>query len=338
MMKKLSGLFLILLLFGCKSQQFSPKVPDFEPSHDRAGYIKNYKDLAILEMQRSGIPASITLAQALLESDNGNSRLAREANNHFGIKCHSDWKGDRIFHDDDKKGECFRVYKDVYKSYQDHSDFIANGRRYQFLFDLEPTDYKAWAKGLKKAGYATSRHYADLLIKIIDDNQLYRYDRGGSSYAAYGARETEKVLGDVDNFSISTQKHQIYNHNRIDYIIVKKGDRFNSLTRELEMLPWELYKYNELTEDSTLREGQILYIQPKRLKAAHGYNFHKVKEGETMYRIAQMYGIKLSRLYQLNLMEEGTEPVHGQKLNLRKKRKESFQTKQDTLKIKKDSL
>ena len=149
-------------------------------SIERKDYIKEYNSLAIKEMKRSGIPASITLAQAMLESDNGNSTLARKANNHFGIKCHSSWKGAKVYHDDDKRNECFRKYKSIYSSYIDHSDFITNNNRYQFLFELSLSDYKAWAKGLQKAGYATSRTYAELLIKIIDNNQLYVYDQGGS--------------------------------------------------------------------------------------------------------------------------------------------------------------
>lgn len=326
MTKKILLIIIPIIIVSCKVQQ----VPDSSvryTSLSRQKYIENYKDLAINEMKRSGIPASITLAQALLESDNGNSTLARKANNHFGIKCHNGWKGGRIYHDDDKRGECFRIYKTVYESYINHSDFIIKGQRYAFLFEFDPTDYKSWARGLQKAGYATSKTYAHLLIKIIEDNQLYVYDKGGTlnfTDKSNDLHDSDKVhLADVDKFSVQINKHRIYNKNRIDFIIVKKGDTFKSLTEEFELLPWELYKYNELNDDAELEEGQILYLQPKRNRAEHGSDFHKVAEGETMYNISQMYGIKLKKLYDKNRMEMGTEPEPGQKLWLRKRKPET---------------
>ncbi|MCB2195002.1 MAG: glucosaminidase domain-containing protein [Bacteroidetes bacterium] len=324
MTKKLFLLIIPIIAVSCKVKQVQRTPTNNNSTYvslERRDYIKQYKDLAIIEMRRSKIPASITLAQALLESDNGNSTLARRANNHFGIKCHSNWKGPKVHHDDDRRGECFRKYKTVYESYADHSDFIVRGARYAFLFELSPTDYKSWAKGLQKAGYATSRTYASMLIRIIEDNQLYVFDQGGTlsfDEPVNDADSEEVVLGDVDNFQIYPNKHRVYSKNRIDYIIVKKGDTFKNITEELGMLPWELYKYNEIEEDAKLVEGQILYVQPKRNKAEHGFDFHTVQEGETMYSISQLYGIKLSKLYEKNLMEEGTEPEIGQKLWLRK--------------------
>ncbi len=326
MTKKILLLIIPIIIVSCKVQQVSDSSVKYT-SLSRQNYIENYKDLAINEMKRTGIPASIKLAQAMLESDNGNSTLARKANNHFGVKCHNSWKGGTIYHDDDKKGECFRGYKTVYESYIDHSDFIVNGRRYSFLFEHDPTDYKSWARGLQKAGYATSRTYANLLIKIIEDNQLYVFDRGGTlNFTSNEENEydSDQVnLADVDNFTVQIKKHKVYNKNRIDYIIVKKGDTFKSLTEEFELLSWELYKYNELEEGAALNEGQILYLQPKRNRAEHGFDFHTVSEGETMYKISQMYGIKLKKLYEKNRMEMDTEPEPGQKLWLRKRKPES---------------
>jgi LysM repeat protein len=326
MTKKILLLIIPIIIVSCKVQQVSDSSVKYT-SLSRQNYIENYKDLAINEMKRTGIPASIKLAQAMLESDNGNSTLARKANNHFGVKCHNSWKGGTIYHDDDKKGECFRRYKTVYESYIDHSDFIVNGRRYSFLFEHDPTDYKSWARGLQKAGYATSRTYANLLIKIIEDNQLYVFDRGGTlnfTSNEENEHDSDQVnLADVDNFTVQINKHKVYNKNRIDYIIVKKGDTFKSLTEEFELLSWELYKYNELEEGATLKEGQILYLQPKRNRAEHGFDFHTVSEGETMYKISQMYGIKLKKLYEKNRMEMDTEPEPGQKLWLRKRKPES---------------
>ena len=324
MTKKLLLLLIPLFVVSCKVQQApksTPKTKSNFTSLDRREYINNFKDLAIKEMYRDKIPASITLAQAVLESDNGNSTLARTANNHFGIKCHSGWKGGKVYHDDDKRNECFRKYNSVYDSYKDHSDFIAKGTRYAFLFDLKPTDYKSWAKGLQKAGYATSKTYASMLIKIIEDNQLYVFDKSGSlsngSSDEFAPDSQEVILADVDNFTIYTEKHRIYSKNRIDYLIVKKGDTFKSITEELGMLSWELYKYNEIEEGVKLQEKQILFIQPKRNKAEHGSDFHIVKKGESIHAISQMYGIKIKKLYGMNLMEEVDEPVVGQKLWLR---------------------
>ncbi|MGM0496548.1 MAG: glucosaminidase domain-containing protein [Bacteroidota bacterium] len=297
-----------------------------EPSSKGVEYIKDYKDLAIREMKRTGIPASITLAQGMLESDYGNSTLARNAKNHFGIKCHNLWKGPRVYHDDDRKAECFRKYNDVYESYEDHSKFLTQTSRYEFLFDYKPTQYKAWAKGLKKAGYATSRTYSKKLIELIERYKLYRFDspegRDVASSEETFSRSSEN-LGNVDDFEISHPGHTVRMKNRIDYIIVKKGDTFDSLNEELEMLPWELRKYNDLEEDSELEPGQVLYLQPKRNKAAVGNNYHIVKEGDTMHSISQLYGIKLEKLYKKNNMEEGDEIEPGKKLWLRSQKPES---------------
>lgn len=281
-------------------------------------YIAKYKDVAIYQMKSQGVPASIILAQGLLESDNGNSRLAVKANNHFGIKCHKTWNGPTLYEDDDKKNECFRKYGNPEKSYKDHSDFLRGARRYSLLFDLKSTDYKGWAYGLKKAGYATNPHYAEMLIKIIEENELYAYDQGVS----VEVESPTKGMGvDVDHFEIDMNKHcKVYTRNRIKYIVVKKGDTFETLTKEFELLPWQLSKYNELTKDSSLREGQELYIQPKRCRAEINHSVHVVEAGETMYSISQMYGVKMKKLYRKNRMKFGDQPEVGQVIHLRKRK------------------
>jgi LysM repeat protein len=278
----------------------------------RQEYIEQYKDIAIKEMKRTGVPASITLAQGALESGDGNSRLAQKANNHFGIKCH-DWKGKKIRHDDDENNECFRKYKSAYDSYRDHSNFLTSKQRYASLFELEPTDYKGWAEGLKKAGYATSKNYDKALIRIIEENELYAYDQGVEILKKPDIGEA-LVATAVD----IAGSRKIFENNRINYIIAKAGDTYASITSDLELLPWELRKYNELDEGAKIDSGQILYIQPKRKKAEAGKNTHIVREGETMYDISQLYGIKLAELYKKNLMEQGTEPEVSQTLQLRK--------------------
>ena len=278
----------------------------------RQEYIFMYKDLAVKEMKRTGIPASITLAQGVLESGNGNSRLARKANNHFGIKCH-DWKGKKIRHDDDLKNECFRKYKSANKSYEDHSDFLTSKKRYSFLFALEPTDYKKWAEGLKEAGYATSKNYDKTLIKIIEEEQLYAYDQGIDIL-----KTKDSLLASLNNSQNKIQVIRTLEMNRIKYIIAKPGDSYSSISDEFDLLPWELKKYNDLSEVSKIDSGQIFYIQPKRNKAEAGKKTHSVKEGETMHYISQLYGIKLNVLYEKNLLEVGTQPETGQVLQLRK--------------------
>ncbi len=281
-------------------------------------YIDTYKDIAINEMDRSGIPASITLAQGLLESKNGNSRLATKGNNHFGIKCH-DWKGQKMYHDDDERRECFRKYKSAGESYIDHTDFLMNSPRYEFLFYLDETDYRGWAKGLKKAGYATSPNYANSLIDIIEENELYIYDKPQK----LKKKRVNKDLADIDKqeFEITEPHRKILVRNRINYILAREGDTYQSITEEMEMMPFELARYNEFARDSKIEVGQLIYLQPKRRKASVEFKYHTVEEGENMYHISQMYGIKGKHLYRMNRMKEGDEPEEGVILNLRKAKK-----------------
>ncbi len=274
----------------------------------RTEYINKYKDIAISEMKRTGVPASIKLAQGMLESGNGNSTLAVKGNNHFGIKCHNNWKGKGIRHNDDKKRECFRRYKHVEESFIDHSDFLSSTSRYAFLFDLEPTDYKGWARGLKKAGYATSPTYAEALIRIIEENELFVYD----------LTDMKKRIKDEPYRIAETAERTVYQRNRVKYIISREGDSFESIRKEMKLLPFQLFKYNELEQGDSIYPGQVLYIQPKRNRAEAGNNYHIVKEGEKMHDISQQYAIKLDKLYEKNLMEYGTEPDAGKKLSLRK--------------------
>jgi LysM repeat protein len=282
-------------------------------------YIEKYKGIAVDEMKRSGIPASITLAQGMLESDNGNSSLAVKANNHFGIKCHKTWNGKKMYQDDDKENECFRKYASAEDSYNDHTDFIVNTSRYASLFDLKSDDYKNWAKGLKKAGYATSPTYAKDLIKIIEENELFRLDKGDFSRPIKNTIKRSDHVKD-DDFFVDIRRRKIFERNRIKYILVEKGDDLAKITKDMDMLSWELPKYNELPKDTPLTPGQVLYIQPKRWRAEVGKDFHTVQQGETMYFVSQLYGVKLRKLYRKNRMEPGTQPEVGQKLWLRNKK------------------
>lgn len=291
----------------------------------REDYVETYAPLAIKEMQRYGIPASITLAQGILESASGNSYLARVANNHFGIKCH-DWTGPSVHRDDDLKNECFRKYKHPIESFEDHSKFLTSRQRYRFLFDLKVTDYKSWARGLKKAGYATDPKYAHRLIQIIEENELFLYDRGVKVEFTEDEVISERKKSKkepLDNFVIEPyNSHQVYSNNKVDYVKVRPGDSFQSISQEFNLRDWELFKYNDLKEDAYLVSGQVLYIQPKRTRSKN-YEYHIVKEAETLRQISQRYGIRLRSLYKKNRMDKGTLPKVGQRIYLKKRKPSS---------------
>lgn len=286
----------------------------------RKEYINRYKNVAIKEMKRSGVPASITLAQGILESGDGNSTLAVDGNNHFGIKCHKDWNGKTIRHDDDKRNECFRKYKTADESFRDHSDFLTKHSRYAFLFEYKLTDYKSWARGLKKAGYATHSKYDKLLIGIIEDNNLNKYVDKNYKFDDDIVVEEHVVADANDDNTINPFGNNIKTDNRINYVVAKEGDTFITIAERCEVRPWQLYKYNELPSGAEIIPGQRLYIQPKRRKAAVGNNYHTIKPGENMYIISQKYGIKLKHLYRLNNLEYSREPDIGYTISLRKKR------------------
>lgn len=277
-------------------------------------------------MIRTGVPASITLAQGMLESDFGRSRLAREGNNHFGIKCHNGWTGETIYHNDDRRNDCFRSYENAQKSFFDHSDFLKNGSRYQFLFEIPANDYKSWAHGLKKAGYATNPDYANLLIRKIEQYDLSALD---SEYLSSGKKKGNPVNPvRTDNISnkqltasvgneVMARVPRVMETNRIQYIIVRDGDTREKIENEFQLLKWELPKYNELGPDFVPVQGQILYLQPKREKAEPGKEYYTSVEGDTMYLISQKFGIRLKSIYEMNRMALGTEPEAGRKIWLR---------------------
>jgi hypothetical protein len=289
----------------------------------RQQYIEAHKFDAVRDMKKTGVPASITLAQACLESQDGNSRLAREANNHFGIKC-SDWTGPYIIEDDDRKDECFRKYSTTLESYDDHSLFLRTRPRYAFLFEYERTDYKSWARGLKKAGYATDPGYADRLIKIIEDNQLHLFDQmDETDLTASVANEVPaEVVADRKVFVPSVtvvnafDRREILDNNGVDYVVARKGDSFKSLAKELELGYWQLPKYNEMDLYAQLNEGQIVYLKPKRSESKQG--MYVVKPGDSILSIAQSFGIKSKYIYKYNGLQPGDTVQPGQQLTLKK--------------------
>lgn len=293
----------------------------FAKGYTRKDYIKKFKSLAVREMERTGIPASITLAQGLLESGNGNSKLAVKGNNHFGIKCH-DWKGPSMKMDDDKRNECFRKYSNAYESYKDHSKFLTTRSRYAFLFKYNSDDYKRWAHGLKKAGYATNPKYARLLIKIIEEEGLNKLDQKGGGEDLYIEKPTGTDLADIDSdLEIDPFGARLEIANGIHFIVTKKGDTFFSIEKSLDVTRKKLLKYNDLPKNYILQIGQRLYLHNKRGKAARGYNFHRVKEGETLYSIAQEYGVKLKRICKFNGVKKNYRVEAGERIWLRNKKR-----------------
>lgn len=273
-------------------------------------YIDQYKDLAIEQMKKYRIPASITLAQGLLESGAGRSELARKGNNHFGIKCHG-WQGAKTYFDDDARGECFRAYDNVYESYEDHSRFLVNGRRYSKLFSLRTTDYKGWARGLKAAGYATNPQYANKLIEIIRLYDLDQYDSAKSYDKFFAKRSKDR--------SVNGYLHPIYQFNKNYYIKARSGDTFRSIAREVNISYRSLAKYNERDKNDVLAEGDIVYLKKKRKNAPKEYKgrLHYVKAGESMYSISQLYGIRLKNLYKINRLQPDYQIRVGDGLLLR---------------------
>lgn len=261
----------------------------------RTDYVELWKTEAIRQMKEHNIPASITLAQGILESGSGNSELAVKGKNHFGIKCHG-WTGKTMYVDDDKKGECFRVYKSADESYEDHSAFLNKYDRYAFLFDLKIDDYKGWAKGLKKAGYATNPQYPELLIKLIEDLELDQYDKG---MVPEIVAQPELIAA---NESMSNKHEVAIKGKRTKYIVAKKGDTFYKIAEEFGLTLGQLYRYNDFDpKKDFLEEGDKVYINNKRV----GTIFKKkkeitVKEEASLNQISQEYGIKASSLARIN--------------------------------------
>lgn len=333
-MLKRGTLFIILIssifLTSCsasrqaaRTKTDSPPITVVSTGNAELDYINTYRDIAISEMKRTGVPASITLAQGMVESNYGRSELARKGNNHFGIKCHN-WTGGKIYHDDDKKNDCFRKYNSSEESFRDHSDFLKNGSRYSFLFNLSPTDYEGWARGLKKAGYATNPDYANMIIRKIEEENLSVYDKGYTA-AARSVKTLTKEPGIESNSDVTAslgdgifaKASRVMVINRIEYIIVKDGDTREELEEQFNLLRWELPRYNELKNDFRLVPGQVLYLQPKRDKADVGKDNYTFSEGDTMHSVSQKFGVKLKSLYEMNRMAEGTQPEPGEKLWLR---------------------
>jgi len=283
-------------------------------------YIERFKDAAIAEMQRTGVPAAITLAQGIHESSAGQSDLVVASNNHFGIKCKSGWTGETVFHDDDAKGECFRKYNDPIESYKDHSDFLKNRPNYTALFKLDPTDYEGWAYGLKKAGYATNPKYPQILIKIIKDYNLQEY-----SLIALGKKnkgDDNIVLAsntsnnDLKTVTQNTYPNGVFKINETNVVFVSKGTSFLAIAQKYDVSLPLLFEYNEMTPQDIATTDRLMFLQRKRRIGAKAT--HMVVAGETLKDIAQTEGIRLENLLAFNFLREDMQPESGQIVYLQK--------------------
>lgn len=309
------------------------------PNEDIVYYITQYADIAINEMVRTGVPASIKIAQGILETQAGKSKLVAESNNHFGIKCKSNWDGPKVYHDDDAQGECFRKYKDAISSYKDHSDFLKLQPRYASLFELDVDDYKGWAWGLKKAGYATNPIYAETLIKFIEDYQLnilndYAEDEEQEKYdlsdyigeitknGLTPSTGTTKSSSSFSNKKISYPE-DVFKINNVKVIYATEGTSLLAVAKKYKIALPKLLSYNELPKsNSVLKKSELVFLQPK--KSVGNKSIHRVKRNESLRDISQHEGIKLASLLQYNQLKANSKLKVGQKLNLKPKKGTSY--------------
>ena len=327
MMKKLFPfLFALLLPLSLFAQTLQEK------------YINTYSDIAVQEMLRSGVPASITLAQGILESGSGQSSLAVKGNNHFGIKCHKGWTGRTMHRDDDARNECFRVYDSAAQSFRDHSDFLRYRDRYKFLFDLERTDYKGWAYGLKQAGYATDPKYPAKLIKYIEEYELTRFDIVPEEVEAALPEAPNKIeepvavrptaapsviSDEADSVQPSEDFHfalsrQLFSLNGVPFVYAMEGETYASIAKEYHLFKWEILRYNEVEKGAVPAPGEIVYLQAKKNQAPKGLEMYIVAEdGEDFHAICQRFGVRQKAIMKLNGFTAPVELQEGDSIKLR---------------------
>jgi LysM repeat protein len=313
-----------ILLIG---MLFSQMLPAQTPEQVNA-YINTYKFIAIAEMQRSGVPASIILAQGIHETGAGTSDLVIASNNHFGIKCKSGWTGQTVYHDDDAKGECFRSYNAAADSYRDHSDYLSQTPRYAFLFRLSPEDYQDWAYGLKRAGYATNIKYPQILIKLIEDYDLEKYSliamgRLPAEQPADGTLAKEMMRESLKGFVDSSMQSPApaasypdgaFSINAAKVIYAKAGVSLLSLSNQYDIPLSHLLEFNDMNQEDILSNAQLIFLQRKR--KIGDSPFHIVQSGESMYIICQMEGIRYENILEYNRLRPGEEPAPGEKIYL----------------------
>ena len=332
-MKKVLIAIALLLGFMVSAQR--------DPGTPQERYIARFASIAVSEMYRSGVPASITLAQGIIESRSGQSALAADGNNHFGIKCHNSWNGRTMLADDDRKDECFRVYDSAEESFRDHSDFLRYRDRYKFLFDFPVTDYKSWAYGLKQAGYATDPSYAAKLIQCVENYNLSRFDRmtvaealaeGGADAEEPSAQDDVEEMpdsplkieageiyrgkaGEEYRFSLS---RTLYSRNGVPFVYAVEGETYASIAKSNHLLLREILKFNDIPGGGELHAGDVVYLEPKKSKTVRGLDKYIVGEdGETFHGICQRFAVKEKAIRKLNGLPAGYQPKEGDELLLR---------------------
>ena len=285
-------------------------------------YVEKYAPMAVREMLRSGVPASITLAQGMLESGNGESKLATKGKNHFGIKCHKGWTGKSMKVDDDARGECFRVYDSVEESYRDHSDFLRYRDRYKFLFDLDRTDYKGWAYGLKKAGYATDPSYAAKLIRYIEDNNLSRFDVLKEVEAEEMPLPPHRIEAPVltmsdEEFHFPLTR-ELYSVNGVPFVYSLEGETYKSIAKHYHLFHREILRFNDLKRDAPLAPGTVVYLAHKKNRSPKGLDKYIVEEdGEDFHAICQRFALKEKAVLKMNGLSKAPSLREGDELKLR---------------------
>lgn len=268
-------------------------------------YVARYHTMAVDQMKRHGVPASITLAQGILESNAGRSMLAVKANNHFGIKVGGEWTGPYIVRSDDRPDDRFRKYRSVEESYEDHSLFLRRPR-YAALYELEPTDYVGWARGLKAAGYATNPSYAQLLINIIEQHNLMQYDRLPGTSGGYGMPDEDFL-------------HRVRLCNDVVYVVVRQGETFSDIAKAADIRESRLRSYNEVDRHYRLKAGDRVFLNRKKPHVERSLRgtAHRIVAGQSMYDIAQMYGVKVEKLYKWNRLNDDYYPTEDDMLILK---------------------
>ncbi|MBO5563363.1 MAG: glucosaminidase domain-containing protein [Bacteroidales bacterium] len=311
------------------------------PQTPQERYIAKYATIAVNEMYRTGVPASITLAQGIIESRSGQSMLATEGNNHFGIKCHRGWNGRSVRADDDAKNECFRAYDNAEESFRDHSDFLRYRDRYKFLFDLATTDYKGWAYGLKQAGYATDPAYASKLIKCVEDYGLARFDTmtlqeslsdGGAEAQAPQKAEEAAVIPEsplkieagetlgssgIEQYRFSLSR-ELYSRNGVPFIYSTAGETYGSIARDNHLFLREILRYNDLKADGSPDPGTVVYLDAKKKKASKGLDKYIVGgDDETLHEICQRFAVREKSVRKMNAFPADYQPREGDEILLR---------------------
>ena len=312
-----------------------------EPGTPQQRYISRYAPIAVNEMYRTGVPASITLAQGIIESRSGQSALAVDGNNHFGIKCHNSWRGKTMLADDDRKDECFRVYDSAEESFRDHSDFLRYRDRYKFLFDFKTTDYKSWAYGLKQAGYATDPSYASKLIQCVEDYDLTRFDRMTVDEALARSGSDAEVLlerdefGEIPDSPLKIEAGEIftgaageeyrfslsrtlYSRNGVPFVYAVEGETYASLAKSNHLFLREILRNNDVPHGGELHAGDIVYLEPKKNKTVRGLDKYIVGgEDETFHGICQRFAVKEKAIRKLNGLPASYQPREGDEILLR---------------------